>query len=94
MAEDSKRRKKTVRPVYPGGVPDVMDVRELSGYLGIGKSKIYAMIRSKTIPASKISRQYRFYKALIDKWLQERVITEEPNAMPLFEQRKQTEDKS
>ena len=38
-------------------VKEVMDIRELSGYLGIGKSKIYALIRARKIPASRIGRQ-------------------------------------
>ncbi|MBI2071107.1 MAG: helix-turn-helix domain-containing protein [Elusimicrobia bacterium] len=71
--------------IPPGGVPEVMDIKELSSYLGIGKSKIYALIRAKKIPASQIGRQYRFYKALIDKWLQEKLITG-ASEMPLFDQ--------
>lgn len=59
---------------------EVMDVRELAQYLGIGKSKIYALIRQKKIPASRIGRQYRFSKEIVDAWLKERIITkkEEP----------------
>ena len=58
---------------------EIMDVRELAGYLGIGKSKIYSLIRQKKIPASKIGRQYRFSKSVIDNWLKERIITEGDN---------------
>ncbi len=59
---------------------EVMDIKELSEYLGIGKSKIYSLIRQKKIPASRIGRQYRFSKEVIDSWLKERIITkkEEP----------------
>ena len=59
----------------------VMDIRELSEYLGIGKSKIYSLIRQKKIPASKIGRQYRFSKEVVDAWLKEKIITkkEEPS---------------
>ncbi len=56
---------------------EVMDVRELSEYLGIGKSKIYQLIQQKRIPASKIGRQYRFSKSVIDSWLKENLITRE-----------------
>ncbi|MCS7151299.1 MAG: helix-turn-helix domain-containing protein [Endomicrobia bacterium] len=56
---------------------EVMDVKELSLYLGIGKSKIYQLIREKKIPASKIGRQYRFSKTVIDNWLKENLITRE-----------------
>ncbi|MBN1823948.1 MAG: helix-turn-helix domain-containing protein [Endomicrobiales bacterium] len=63
----------------------VMDIRELAEYLGIGKSKIYSLIRHKKIPASRIGRQYRFSKEVIDAWLKEKIITkkEEPG-LPLF----------
>lgn len=63
----------------------IMDIQELSEYLGIGKSKIYSLIRQKKIPASKIGRQYRFSKDVIDNWLKEKIITkkEEPS-LPLF----------
>lgn len=56
---------------------EVMDVIELSKYLGLGKSKIYQLIREKRIPASKIGRQYRFSKTVIDTWLKENLITRE-----------------
>jgi excisionase family DNA binding protein len=69
-------------------VKEVMDIRELAGYLGIGKSKIYGLIRQRKIPASRIGRQYRFSKEVIDSWLRESLITqpEEPQGR-LFEGR-------
>lgn len=67
---------------------EVMDIRELAGYLGIGKSKIYGLIRQRKIPASRIGRQYRFSKEVIDSWLRESLITQptEPQGR-LFEGR-------
>ena len=53
----------------------IMDIKELSEYLGIGKSKIYSLIRMKKIPASKIGRQYRFSKDIVDNWLRDKIIT-------------------
>ena len=78
------KRKKLARLAPPAQVPEVMDIREISNYLGIGKSKIYALIRSKKIPASRIGRQYRFHKALVDRWLQEKTISGESSGFPLF----------
>ena len=64
---------------------EVMDIIELSKYLGIGKSKIYSLIRQKKIPASRIGRQYRFSKSVIDQWLKERLITlKDDEQIPLF----------
>jgi excisionase family DNA binding protein len=73
-------------------IKQVMDIRELSEYLGIGKSKIYSLIRQQKIPASRIGRQYRFSKEVVDNWLKEKIITkrEEP-ALPFFEKDKNRE---
>lgn len=69
-------------------VKEIMDVHELAAYLGIGKSKIYSLIRQKKIPASKIGRQYRFSKSVVDNWLKERIITEkEELQVSLFEKK-------
>lgn len=57
----------------------IMDIKELSEYLGIGKSKIYSLIRMKKVPASKIGRQYRFSKDIVDSWLKEKIITKKEN---------------
>lgn len=63
---------------------DIMSVQELTQYIGIGRSKIYSLIRKKKIPASKIGRQYRFSKELIDDWMKENVITREEPHPALF----------
>jgi excisionase family DNA binding protein len=73
----------------------VMDIKELSDYLGIGKSKIYNLIRHKKIPASKIGRQYRFSKDVVDAWLKEKIITkrEEPGLPFITKERDTQKDK-
>ena len=63
---------------------EVMDIKELADYLSIGKSKIYAMIRAREIPASRIGRQYRFSKEVIDSWLKEKLITRTPESQRTF----------
>lgn len=54
---------------------DIMSTKELSQYIGLSKSKIYQLIRQKKIPASKIGRQYKFSKEMVDAWLKEKIIT-------------------
>lgn len=68
-----KRKRKVVRKPLTE-VPEVMDIKTLAQYLGMGRSKIYGLIRQKKVPASRIGRQYRFSKALVDAWLKERLI--------------------
>jgi excisionase family DNA binding protein len=68
-----------------GAVPEVMDIKTLAQYLGLGRSKIYGLIRQKKIPASRIGRQYRFSKPLVDAWLRERLIMPQAEQqIPLF----------
>ncbi|MCX7716034.1 MAG: helix-turn-helix domain-containing protein [Endomicrobia bacterium] len=76
MEEKNKQKSTSETPL--GHInKEIMDVKELSIYLGIGKSKIYQLIREKKIPASRIGRQYRFSKTVIDSWLKENLITRE-----------------
>jgi len=79
-----KKRKSSKRPMT-GPVPDVMDIKTLAHYLGLGRSKIYGLIRAKKIPASRIGRQYRFSKELVDAWLKERLIIPQETQIALFE---------
>ena len=57
----------------------VMDIKELAEYLGIGKSTIYNLIRQKKIPAARIGKQYRFSKDVVDSWLRDKIITKKEN---------------
>lgn len=75
---DLKEQKMNLKTIQK----EIMDVKELADYLGIGKSKIYSLIRNKKIPASKIGRQYRFSKNVIDTWLKEKIITEGQQLQP------------
>ena len=73
-----KRKRKAAKKSYSGEVPEVMDIKALAQYLGMGRSKIYGLIRQKKVPASRIGRQYRFSKGLVDAWLKEQLIMPSP----------------
>ena len=79
-----KKKRKPAKRTLTGPVPDVMDIKTLALYLGLGRSKIYGLIKQKTIPASRIGRQYRFSKALVDSWLRERLIMPHESQIALF----------
>jgi excisionase family DNA binding protein len=79
------KKRKSARKSFSGPVPDVMDIKTLAQYLGMGRSKIYGLIRLKKIPASRIGRQYRFSKDMIDAWLKERLIIPQETQIALFE---------
>ncbi|MDD5656010.1 MAG: helix-turn-helix domain-containing protein [Elusimicrobia bacterium] len=80
-----KKTRKSSKKPFTGNVPEVMDIKTLALYLGMGRSKIYGLIRQKKIPASRIGRQYRFSKPLVDAWLKERLIMPQAEQqIPLF----------
>ena len=80
-----KKKKKSAKRGISGPVPDVMDIKTLALYLSMGRSKIYGLIRLKRIPASRIGRQYRFSRSLVDAWLKERLIMSPETQISLFD---------
>ena len=50
----------------------VLTIEELSAYLKIPKSTLYKRVRDRKIPSQKVGRHWRFRKAAIDQWLDER----------------------
>ena len=80
-----RRKKRAARKQLSGPPPEVMDIKTLALYLGMGRSKIYNLIRQKKVPASRIGRQYRFSKVLVDQWLKEQLILRpDESQLPLF----------
>lgn len=55
-------------------VREVMSVEEVAEYLGFSTWKIYRLIRQRAIPSSRIGKQYRFFKPLIDEWLSSKAV--------------------
>jgi excisionase family DNA binding protein len=50
---------------------EYMDINELSQYLGVKKSTLYAKVARKQLPHYKINRLVRFKKDEIDRWMEE-----------------------
>lgn len=50
-------------------LPDLMTVKELQSYLGIGKDKAYALVKSKSLPALKIGGRYYVIKPNFAVWV-------------------------
>ena len=49
--------------------PRLMTIEEVAKYLRISKASVYRLVRGKQIPVSRIGRQLRFRKDVIDNWL-------------------------
>ncbi|MEW6003661.1 MAG: helix-turn-helix domain-containing protein [Nitrospirota bacterium] len=46
-----------------------LNIEELSEYLGIKKSSLYAKVAKRQVPFYKIDRLIRFKKTEIDRWV-------------------------
>jgi len=54
-------------------LPELMTVKELQNYLGIGKDKAYALVRSKSFPSAKIGGRYYVIKPDFVSWLERQI---------------------
>ena len=50
-------------------LPELMTVKELQNYLGIGKDKAYKLLKSKSFPSAKIGGRYYVIKPDLAAWL-------------------------
>ena len=50
------------------------DIQDLSSYLGIKPSTLYAMVGEKKIPHYKIGRLVRFKRCEIDQWMEQNQV--------------------
>ena len=49
--------------------PDVMTLNEVAEYLRIPRSTVYKLVQEGRIPGQKVGRQWRFHRAVVEKWL-------------------------
>lgn len=49
---------------------DVMNLAQLASYLQMSQASVYHLVADGKIPGIKVGKQWRFSKALIDKWLE------------------------
>ena len=61
---------KACRLLYTS-VVEILSAKELSRYLKINEKKIYQLVRSSTLPHTKIGGKIAFAKELIDAWIAE-----------------------
>jgi len=56
-------------------IPEILTVKQLADYLQMDEHTIYRLAKSGKIPAMKIGAEWRFKKNLIDKWIEEKSIS-------------------
>lgn len=48
---------------------ELLNTKEVAQYLGIHEKQVYALIKAKRIPATRLTGKWIFPKKLLDKWL-------------------------
>ena len=48
---------------------EIMNTKEVAKYLGIHEKQVYALIKSKKIPSTRVTGKWVFPKKLIDDWI-------------------------
>jgi excisionase family DNA binding protein len=68
-----KNHKSGIPKGHVGSINDVMNADEVSSWLRIPKSTLYKLCSEGQIPCTKIGKHWRFDKALVQLWFEERV---------------------
>jgi excisionase family DNA binding protein len=51
-------------------LPEVMNVREASQYLGVSTETLYKYLLQDRVPGFKLGNRWRFKKAVLDRWME------------------------
>ncbi len=55
-----------------------MSTKEAAEYLGINEKQVYALIKSKSIPCTRVTGKWVFPKKLIDRWITTNALKDGP----------------
>ena len=59
----------------------LLTVEELADYLRVTEKTIYRLLRQGKIPSTKVGRQWRFDRSLVDEWLQRNSVGAKANIL-------------
>ena len=60
---------------------ELMTVEEVAQYLRVTRKTIYRLLKQGKIPATKVNKQWRFKRASIDDWLQQKSVGEKASIL-------------
>jgi putative molybdopterin biosynthesis protein len=56
---------------------ELMNTRQVAGYLGINEKKIYALAKAGNIPCTRVTGKWTFPRHLIDGWIEQSAVRSE-----------------
>jgi putative molybdopterin biosynthesis protein len=61
----------TIRTTWGGTMSEeMMSTKDVAQYLGVHEKQVYALVKAKRIPSTKITGKWVFPKKLIDEWIE------------------------
>ena len=63
-------------PTRPGE-HEIMTLEEVAHYLRLKPQTLYKWAQEKRIPAVKLGKEWRFRRSILDRWLDEQMLSEE-----------------
>jgi excisionase family DNA binding protein len=65
---------------------DILTLEEVASYLRLTPQTSYKWAQEKRIPAAKLGKEWRFRKSIIDRWLDEQILSDDSGFRHLREQ--------
>jgi excisionase family DNA binding protein len=56
---------------------EILTLEEVARYLRLTPQTIYKWAQERRIPAVKLGKEWRFRRSVIDRWLDERMLSED-----------------
>ncbi|HEU5260654.1 MAG TPA: helix-turn-helix domain-containing protein [Gemmatimonadales bacterium] len=56
---------------------DILTLEEVAAYLRLTPQTIYKWAQEKRIPAVKLGKEWRFRKSILDRWLDDQLLSSE-----------------
>jgi excisionase family DNA binding protein len=56
---------------------EILTLEEVAHYLRLKPQTIYKWAQEKRIPAVKLGKEWRFRRSVLDRWLDEQMLSEE-----------------
>lgn len=65
---------------------EIMTLEEVALYLRLKPQTIYKWAQEKRIPAVKLGKEWRFRRSILDRWLDEQMLSDESGFSHLREE--------
>jgi excisionase family DNA binding protein len=60
---------------------EILTVREVADYLKVTERTVYRLLSEKQIPAFKVGGAWRFRRAQLNEWIEQRTVVEEEHEL-------------